>query len=144
MAVDDRLRDVDHLLAVGLGMVSQHPEGQVGVDRMPRHEDALRLLDERAPAEGALKALILRESLQGDVDRALERVGIVIHDVGEDTALRSLVHVSRVVCGQQSDHGAGGFTDDLGDQVERVLRIQPEPDEGRVWPLLSRSRRRLP
>ena len=64
---------------------------------MPCHQDALRLLDERPPSEGPLKALVLREPLQGDVDRALELFGIAIHDVGEHTALRGFAHVSRVI-----------------------------------------------
>ena len=36
---------------------------------------------------------------------------------------------------QQRDHGASGFTDDLRDQVESVLRAQPETDQSHVRPL---------
>ena len=36
---------------------------------------------------------------------------------------------------QQRDHRARGFTDDLRDQVEGVLRAQSETDEGYIRPL---------
>ena len=87
MAVDDRLRDVYQLSAVVLRVVPEHFEGAVSVDRVPRHQDAFRLLDQRPPAEGALEALVLRETLQGDVDRALQLRSVAVHDVGEDAAL---------------------------------------------------------
>ena len=70
MAVDDRLRDVDDLPAVVLRVAPQQLKGAFSVDRVPRHQDAFRLLDQRPPAEGTLEALVLREPLQGDVDRA--------------------------------------------------------------------------
>jgi signal transduction histidine kinase len=129
MAVDDRLRDVDQLPAVVLRVVPQHLEGAVGIDRVPCHQDALRLLDQGPPAKGTLEALVLREPLEGDVDRALQLVGIAVDDVGEDAALRSFVHVRRIPRGQQGDHGARGFTDDLRDQLQGMLRAQTEADE---------------
>ena len=36
---------------------------------------------------------------------------------------------------QQRDHGASGFPDDFRDQVEGVLRAEPETDEGDIRPL---------
>ena len=135
MAVHDSLSDVDQLPAVVLRVVSQHLEGAVGVDRVPRHQDAFRLLDQGSPAEGALEALVLREPLQGDVDRALQLVGVAVDDVGENAALRRFAHVGRVLCRQQGDHRARRFTDDLRDQLERVLGAQTQADEGYVGPL---------
>jgi hypothetical protein len=43
MAVDDRLRYVDHLLAVVLRVLAEHVEGMVGVDRVPGHQNPLGL-----------------------------------------------------------------------------------------------------
>jgi hypothetical protein len=87
------------------------------------------LLDQRTAAEGALEALVLREALQRDVDRALQLGGISVNDVGEDAAPGCFVHVCRVLREEQRDHRAGGLADDLGDQLEGVLRAQPETDE---------------
>src|SRR6478672_2701835 len=64
--------NVAELVAVVLRVVAEPLEGLVGIDRMAGHEDALRLLDHRAPAERSLKALVLGEALKCDVDRALE------------------------------------------------------------------------
>jgi hypothetical protein len=121
MAVDDRLRDVDHLPAVVLRVFAEDVEGAVGVDRVPCHQDAFRLLDQRAPAEGSLQALVFGEPLQGDVDRALQLFGVAVHDLGEDAALGRFVHVSGILRGQQRDYRAGSLTDDLRDQLECVL-----------------------
>ena len=76
MALDDRLGDVDELPAVGLRVVAEHLERLVGGKRMPGHQDALRLLDRRSPAEGALKVLVLGEALQRDVDRVADPAGL--------------------------------------------------------------------
>ena len=116
-------------------MVPEHFEGAVSVDRVPRHQDAFRLLDHRPPPEGALEALVFRETLQGDVDRALELGSVAVHDVGEDAALRRFPDVRGILGMQQCDHRASGFTDDLRDQLEGVLRAQPETDECYIRPL---------
>jgi hypothetical protein len=61
---------------------------------MARHAiDADRAFEmhQRPAAEGALEALVLRESLQRDVVRAPKLVGITVHDVCEDAALYRLV-----------------------------------------------------
>src|SRR5204863_1195926 len=68
VTLDDGICDVDELAPVVLRVVAEHLECVVGVDRMARHEDALRLLDCRPSAEGALEALVLAEALQRDVD----------------------------------------------------------------------------
>ena len=96
MAVHDCLCDVDQLTAVALRVVSQHLEGPVGVECVSRHQDAFRLLDQGPSAESALKALVLREPLQGDVDRALQFVGVAVDDVGKDAALCRFPHIRRV------------------------------------------------
>ena len=90
MALDDGRGDVAELAAVVLGVVAQHLERPVGGRGVARHEDSLRLLDERAAPERSLEALILGEALECDVDRALQLVRARVGDVGEYTALRSL------------------------------------------------------
>jgi hypothetical protein len=92
-------------------------------------EDAFGLLDQRASAEGALEALVLREALQRDVDRALQLGGISVNDVGEDSAPSCFVHVCGILRGEQGDHRAGGLAHDLRDQLEGMLRAQSETDE---------------
>jgi hypothetical protein len=75
VTLDDRLGYVDELPSVGLGVVAKQVERPVRGDPVPGHQDALRLFDRRAPAEGTLQILVLREALQRDVDRALELLG---------------------------------------------------------------------
>src|SRR5690348_17812522 len=90
MAVDDRLGDVDDLVAVVLRVVAQHFERPLGADPVPSHQDSLGLLDDRAAPECALEAVVLGEALQRDVDRALQLVGGRVDDVCEDAALGCL------------------------------------------------------
>ena len=71
MAVYDSLRHIDELAAAALRVLAQHCEGRFGVACVTRHQDALRLLDDGAATERALKAVVLGEALQRDLDRAL-------------------------------------------------------------------------
>ena len=129
MALDDGGGDVAELAAVVLGVVAQHLEGPVGVDRVAGHQDPLRLLDQRPTPERALQALVLGEALERDVDRALQLLGGAVDDVGEDAALRGLVDIVGIVGVQDRDHRAGRLAHDLGDQLERVHRALAEPDQ---------------
>ena len=95
VAFDHCFCDLDESAAVVLRVVTQHVECLVGVDCVPCHEDALGLLDQSAPPEGALQAVVLGESLEGDVDRALELLRGAVDDVREDAASRRLVDVGR-------------------------------------------------
>ena len=140
MAVDDRRGDVCELVAVVLRVVAQQLERLVGVDRMARHQDSLRLLDHRPAPECALQVVVLREALQRDVDRALQLLRRRVDDVGEDAALGRLVDVGGILRREQRDHRAGGLADDLRDQVERVVGGEAEPDERDVR-LLARGDR---
>jgi len=90
VALDDRLGDVHELAAVVLRMVAEHFERVLLVDRVARHQDALRLLDQRPPPERSLQVVVLGEALEGDIDRALQLLGIGVDDVGEDAALGRL------------------------------------------------------
>jgi len=85
------------------------------------HEDALRLFYDRASPKRSLQVLILAESLQCDVDRALQLISGSVDDVGEYPAFGSFVNVRRVACVKNCDHGAGGFANDLRDQLEGML-----------------------
>ena len=127
MTVDNRLRDVDELAAAVLRVLAQHFERALGARGLARHQDPFRLLDDCAAAERPLQAVVLAEALQGDVDRDRQLVGIIVEDVREDPALRGFVHVRRIFRGQERDHGAGGFPNDLADQVQGVFRRRPSP-----------------
>jgi hypothetical protein len=140
MAVDDRLCDVHHLVAVVLGVVAQHLERSIPVDCVPCHQDPLGLLDQSAASERSLQAVVLGEALKRDVDRALKLLRAPVDDVGEDSTLGGFMHVRRVFCRQECDHRAGSLADDLRDQLERVLGVQPKTDEGDVRPLPGRDR----
>ena len=102
---------------------------------MAGHQDPLRLLDRRPAPERALQAVVLGEPLQGDVDRALQLLRTAVDDVGEDSALGSLVDVGGVLGREQRDHRAGCLADDLRDQLERMLGVQSEPDQSDIRPL---------
>src|SRR5581483_785487 len=88
VALDDGGGDVAELAPVVLGVVAQHLERTVGVDRVAGHQDAFRLLDQRTAPERPLQALILAEALERDVDRALQFLRGTVDDVGEDAPLR--------------------------------------------------------
>jgi hypothetical protein len=119
-------------------MRTEEFEGLVGVDRMPGHQDSLRLLDHRSAPEGSLQIVILGESLQGDVDRTLQLIASGVDDVSEHASFGGLADVARILRREERDHGARCFTDDLRDQLECVLRAEPEPDERDVRPLPCR------
>ena len=93
----------------------------VCIDSVPSHEDPLCLLDRRAAPKGALQAVVLRESLQRDVDRARELLRRAVDDVREDAALRRLVYVGGVIRSEQRDHRARRLVHDRRDQIERVV-----------------------
>jgi hypothetical protein len=124
-----------------LGVLTEHPEGPVRIDRVAGHEDPLRLLDHRPPSESSLQVVVLGEPLERNVDRALQLLGGRVDEVSENAAFGRLADVSRVFGGQQRDHRATGFADNLLDQLERVLRRETEPDERdiRLFPCSHRG-----
>jgi hypothetical protein len=144
VAVDDRGGDVDKLVAAVLGMFTEHPEGLIRIDRVAGHQDPLRLLDHRPPAESSLQVVVLAEPLERNVDRALQFLGSRIDEVRENAAFGRLADVSRVFGGEERDHRAAGFADDLFDQLERVLRRHTKSDERdiRLLPCSHRGDRR--
>jgi hypothetical protein len=68
----------------------------------------------------------------------LQFFGRAIDDVGEDTSLCGLVKVGRVAGVQDRDYRAGRFADDLRDQLQRMRRAFPQPDQGDVRVLPGR------
>src|SRR4029078_11774497 len=76
--------------------------------------------DKSAACAAAFECVVLGEALEGDLDRALELVGVAVDDVGEDPAAGGLPDVVGVSYLEECDHRAGGLVDDLADQVERV------------------------
>jgi hypothetical protein len=137
MTFDGGSGDVAELAPVVLGVVAQHLERPVGVDRVAGHQDALRLLDQRPSPESALEALVLAETLERDVDRALQFLRRTVDDVCEDTALCGFVDVRGVAGVEDRDHRTGSLADDLRDQLQRVDRAFAEPDQGNVGMLLA-------
>ncbi len=111
-------------------------EGGVCVDAVALHEDALRLLDDRAPAERALQVLEFGVAAQRDLDRAseLRRIGSIDDDVREHAAFRGLFHVRRIGDVEKRDHGTRRFVDDGGDLVERVLAVEADSHERDLCP----------
>jgi hypothetical protein len=96
VAFDDCGGDVAEFASVVLGVVAEHLEGAVGVDRVAGHEDAFGLFDQCAASEGSLQALVFGETLEGDVDGALQFFGGAVDDVGEDAAFCGFVDVGGV------------------------------------------------
>jgi hypothetical protein len=75
VAVDDRCGDVGELATGVLGVVAQHRERRVAVDRVACHQDAPGLFDDGPSPEGSFQLVVFGEALQGDVDRALQFLG---------------------------------------------------------------------
>jgi len=93
MALDDGGGDVGEFVSGVLGVVAEHRECLVGVDRVLVHQDALCLFDHGAASEGSLQAVVFGEALQRDVDRALQLFGGGVDDVGEDAAFGGFADV---------------------------------------------------
>ena len=144
MALDDGGGDIAELAAVVLGVVAQQLEGRSALIewRAIRMPFACSISARRPNAPCRL--WYSAEALERDVDRALQLVRCAVDDVGEDTALRGLVDVRRVVGVEDRDHGAGRLADDLGDQLQRVLGARPEPDQRDVGVLPGGDRARPP
>jgi diguanylate cyclase (GGDEF)-like protein/PAS domain S-box-containing protein len=129
VAVDNRSRDVAELLAAVLGVLAKQGERCVGVDAVPGHQDAFRLLDDGSPPEGALQILVLGEALKRHVDRALQLLGRGVDEIGEHPALGRFEDVGRVFRRKQRDHRAARFLNDLLDQLECVLGGKAKTDQ---------------
>ena len=72
------------------------------------------------------------EPAQGNLERALQLVGRVVLDVGEDAALGGLVDERGVVALEHCDHGAVCLAHDAIDQLERVRGAVAEAHERNV------------
>ena len=131
MRLRHRLGHVDELLAGLLRVRLEQGEGGFGVDAASLHEDALGLLDDRAPPKGPLQVLELRKATQRDVESALQLASIIVveNDVGEDTPLSRLLHVARVPGIEQRDDRTRCLMDDRRDLLERVLAIETQSHE---------------
>ena len=135
VAVDHGACDVDQLAVAGASVVSQQGKGSRLVDRVALHENALRPLGHGSPAERSLEVVELGEAAQDDVDRALPIDGIAVGDVGEDAALRCLLHEPWIRLVDEQDHRAGGLLNDLLDQGQGVDRALSQAHERDIRPL---------
>ena len=122
------------------GVVAQHLERLALVDLVALHEDALGALGLGAAPEGALQVVVLRETAERDVERALQLLGRAVDDVGEDAALGGLVDERGVMALEHRDHRAVGLADDPLDQLQRVRRARAEADECDVGVLVRGQR----
>ena len=131
MALRDRLRHVDQLLAVPLRVRLEQSERGVGVDAVSLHEDSLGLLDDGPAAERPLQVVELGEAPKRDVDCALQFCGFlsIQDDVGEDTALGRFVNIAWVFGIDERDDRTRRLVNDLGDLLERMLAIEAQSDE---------------
>src|SRR5579872_4838702 len=144
MTLDDRCGDIGEFASTVLRVLTQHLEGPVTSESVPRHQDTFRLLDHRPTPEGSLQAVVLRETLQRYIDRALQLFRARVHDVGEHTTLGGLTDIRGIPDGEQRDHRTGRFMDDLPDQVKRVLGGEAKPNKRDIRMLLRGDRRDLP
>jgi hypothetical protein len=139
VAVDDGGGKVDQLSVVAAGALAQHLKGGVLVDGVALHEDALGSLGERAASERASQIVVFPKPAQHDVNRALPVLNVIVCEVSEHATLGSFLDELWGGCVQQRDHGAGGLTNDLLDQFQRVLGALAKPDERDVGSLPGRD-----
>jgi len=144
MAVDDRCCHVDEFAPVVLGVGAKHLECSFLIDAMAGHQDPFRLLDRGAAPERPLQVLVFGKALERDVDRTLQLFGVGVDEVRENAAFCSLVDVRGIPGREQRDHRAGGFVDDLRDQLERVLGAQAEANQRHIGSLPRSHRTDLP
>ena len=108
------------------------------IDGVAFHQNAFGALNQSAASECTFEVVVFGEASQHDVDRALPVLDVGVRDVGKDAALGCLPDELRVSSVDQDDYRAGGCSDDLIDQLERVLRALAEPDERDVGSLSCR------
>jgi hypothetical protein len=76
--------------------------------------------------------VVLREPLEGDVDRALELLGVAVDDVGEDATLRRLSHVggsfadSSAITGQDASRTISAISSSA------CSELRPRPTSGNI------------
>lgn len=132
MPVHDSGREIDEFTVVYPRALAQHLKGCILANRVPLHQDPFGPLDNRAASECALEVLVLREPPQHDVNRALPILDIAIGDLREHTTLGRLLDETRIWLMQEGDYGASRLTNDLVDQLERMLRASAESDKRNV------------
>jgi hypothetical protein len=77
---------------------------------------------------------------EGDIDRALQLLRSAVDDVGVETSQARKNDPLRVVRLEQRDHRTECASDDLGDQLERMIRTLSETDERDIRPFPCRHR----
>src|SRR5213596_1607330 len=100
---------------------------------MALHQDPLGPLGDGSSSERSLERVVLGESLQRDVDRALHLLQIsCVGDVGEDAETSRLVDERAILYVEDRDDRAGRLTDDRTDELKGLLGVLSDDDEGDV------------
>ena len=100
---------------------------------MALHQDPLGPLRDGSSSERSLERVVLGETLQRDVDRALHLLQIsCVADVGEDPETGRLVDESAILHIEDRDDRARRLTDDRADELEGLLGVLSDDDEGNV------------
>src|SRR5664279_1004179 len=109
-------------------------------DRVTLHEDALGAFDLRAATERSLELVKFGEAAQDDVDRALPVLDVVIADLGKHATLGRFFDEAGIGSVQENYDRAGGFADDLVDQLKRMLRALSQTDQRDIGSLAGGDR----
>ena len=140
MALQDGCGDVDDLPVGPAGVLPEQMEGLLLVEGVTLHQDPFGPLRDGPAAEGALEGVVLREALERDVHRALHLLEVArMCDVGEDAEPGGPVDERAVLHVEDRDDRARGLVDDGPDQLERLLRVLTDDDEGDVRQLHGRG-----
>jgi hypothetical protein len=83
-------------------------------------------------AERSLQVVVVGETQQRDVDRALQLVRRRVDEAGENTAPGRRAHKGAVLGREQRNHRTTGQLRDLLDQHERALRVESQLDQGQI------------
>ena len=133
VAREDRLGDVGDLPIGPSGLVAKQVEGLLLVERLTLHQDPLGPLGDGSSSERSLERVVLGETLQRDIDRALHLLQIsCVGDVGEDPETSRPVDERSILYVEDRDDRAGRLTDDRADELEGLVGLLSDDDEGDV------------
>ena len=133
VAFEDGSGDVDDLPVGPTSVVAQEMEGLLFVERSAFHQDPLCPLRDGAPPEGALERVVLGETLERDVHRALRLFEIAgMGDGGEDPEPGRLVDERAILHVEDGDDRARSLAHDRADELERFIRVVADDDEGDI------------
>lgn len=135
MAERDGFSNVEEFAPRLAGMAPEHLERLVIADPVALHQDALSTLGDCSTLERPLEPVVLGETPEHDVDRALHLTELFASDVGEDASLRGFLDELAILHVEDGDHRAGSLVYQKVDRRKSGGRPVSHDHQRHVWSL---------